>query len=831
MATVGSQRRLRLLAAFFLPVLLYMAVLAATRTVPFGSRSLLMWDALEQNAAYLPYWRSVLLGARDLWYSLGDGLGKNMAGLIGMCLSSPVNALLILFPQTAFPFAFSVLVLVRVGLCGLTFYVFLRKAYDCGPLGLLFSTSYALMGMFAAYFFNQLWADAYVLLPLVALGLRRIVYRREPRLYLASLAALLFSNYYMGYIVCLFSALYFAFLWLQRPADAPFAKGERAQILAQFAGASLLAAGLAAVLLIPSVYFLGRGYESDLSLLAFTRRYTFAGIMSKLYTGASSVTQTRFGGLPNIYVGIPLLSFLPLYFFNRNISLRKRLLSAGLILVFLASFRINALYYAWHGFEQPTWYEARFSFLLCFLLIDSSWQGFSRLRELSQKRMRLLSACAAAGFLMLTYFLFRNLTVDYVAYKTVALDAAVFAASSAALVLLAAGKLKRLCVLLLCGMQAACLLLNCYYPIVRLREVNAIDAPVYEEQVKQKQSLVDRVQAADGGVYRMETNVQITLNDPLLFHYAGLTNSGSDIDWDTLAFTTPLGMQRNDYSAWYGGGEGPVLESVLGVKYVLRNDDLALAPLPESYRPLWTENGVTGFENTLVLPLAYMVPAETAKMHDYNPFVNQNELLSDLTGEEVRAYEPVWEIGQAFDGTWATYTFAVRAGKPLYLYSRGSDYRLNGGEYAKESLNGTVLLPAAAEDTTYTLQMTAPLGIHLAYFDAEAFQKAQAILAAHAAAVSSDTDSHLVIQANVADTFTQLLITLPYDEGWRVWVDGERAEATARYGALLAVNLTRGEHTVELHFTPRGLWAGFAVSAVSLALAMLWAVGRRRSRR
>ncbi|GEM_PF-4320798 len=63
-----------------------------------------------------------------------------------------------------------------------------------------------------------------------------------------------------------------------------------------------------------------------------------------------------------------------------------------------------------------------------------------------------------------------------------------------------------------------------------------------------------------------------------------------------------------------------------------------------------------------------------------------------------------------------------------------------------------------------------------------------------------------------------------------MWVDGEKTEAVSRYDALLEVALTEGTHTVELRFVPKGVWAGVAVSGVSVVLVAVWLLHRRKKR-
>ncbi len=70
--------------------------------------------------------------------------------------------------------------------------------------------------------------------------------------------------------------------------------------------------------------------------------------------------------------------------------------------------------------------------------------------------------------------------------------------------------------------------------------------------------------------------------------------------------------------------------------------------------------------------------------------------------------------------------------------------------------------------------------------------------------------------------------------GWRVRVDGERAESLRAYGVLRAVALPAGSHVVEWSFRPTSVFVGLGWAALTLAgvaACVLAAVRRNRARR
>ena len=69
-----------------------------------------------------------------------------------------------------------------------------------------------------------------------------------------------------------------------------------------------------------------------------------------------------------------------------------------------------------------------------------------------------------------------------------------------------------------------------------------------------------------------------------------------------------------------------------------------------------------------------------------------------------------------------------------------------------------------------------------------------------------------------SDTDKLLLITAPYEDGWKAYVDGQEVQIEAYQDAFLSIPLKAGSHTVELRFTPPGWKAGLLASAVGVVL-------------
>ena len=63
-----------------------------------------------------------------------------------------------------------------------------------------------------------------------------------------------------------------------------------------------------------------------------------------------------------------------------------------------------------------------------------------------------------------------------------------------------------------------------------------------------------------------------------------------------------------------------------------------------------------------------------------------------------------------------------------------------------------------------------------------------------------------------------ILITAPYEKGWKAYVDGKETDIIAYQDALLYVPVSAGAHKVELCFTPPGWKAGLLASGLGVVV-------------
>lgn len=75
-----------------------------------------------------------------------------------------------------------------------------------------------------------------------------------------------------------------------------------------------------------------------------------------------------------------------------------------------------------------------------------------------------------------------------------------------------------------------------------------------------------------------------------------------------------------------------------------------------------------------------------------------------------------------------------------------------------------------------------------------------------------------------------IFTTIPYDEGWKVYIDGKQVETVKALDSLLAIPSTAGDHTIEFVYRPDCAVYGGLISVVGIvafALIVIWSRMRR----
>ncbi|WP_418665945.1 YfhO family protein [Allofournierella sp.] len=779
--------RVQLALCFFLPLLLLAGVYAARGIEPFGTNTLLFGDMGGQYLNFMASYKELF--GPGLFYTWHKALGGEALSLNAYYLFSPFNLLLLAFPAAKLSLAVVFITLLKTGAAGLAMGLFLRSLGCRGPVALALAGAYALSGYMAGFAQNLMWLDGVILAPLVVLGLRRLLAGGRPWVYLAALFSAVLTCYYIGWMLCLYSSLYFFLHWLALP-NAP----GRFRIAARFCVSSTLAGGLAAWMLLPIARALAQGKAQYAMQWSFALNFDPPALLRQFFAGAYP-SGTATNQLPLVFCGaLPLVLALA-FFCRRGPSLGEKLAGAGLLAALLASFLFRTPDLVWHGFQSPSWFPFRYSFLFILTLLELAARGWNALPPLRPRLRRWLPAALAA-------------------------------------------------------VLAAELALNSSLALKAFGVPTAAQPAVLD----QWQGKVQRLQAADPGFYRVQYPDAPDQNAPFLLGYAGTAHYSSSYSAAAYELLRAVGLAGT--SGWVTDGQGvsTAAASLLAVKYQLGG----------AQRPGWAAAGGAQ-QNPLALPVAFAaasIPAGRLALDV--PFANLEAVYSALLGREAGVFLPL-EAGEprlvglsVLDGyrysvdvpaTGGSLVFTLTtpasgslyASFPVYDQYCGAQVLVDGrlvGETLTQSQNGTLFLGQVTTGQRLTVELRsageqlALAGWHFAVQRPAALAAACGELAQGGLSVKSWGGGYVKGSITAGPGTTALFTSIPCEEGWRVWVDGQPVQPFKALNSLLAAPLSPGTHTVELRFVPPGLGTGLAISCGSAAAlaAWLWLAARRKKR-
>ena len=843
---------------------------------PFGDVTILRMDLYHQYGPLYTELFDRLVEGKSFLYSWRSGGGSGFLGNFFNYLSSPLSFIILLFDRDDMPHAINMFFYFKGLLCAATFTYYIKHSLkQHSIITASFGTLYTFCAYYLAYYWNIMWIDGMILFPLVVLGIERIINKGKPLTYIISLTVLFFASYYMAYMVCLFAVIYFFAYYILKFDDhiehteqqlarskekaSPIKKILQNRLINRgliFAGASILSAALCAVTLIPVYSILqGSSATTDKFPSNFESYFDILNIVSSHLIGLE--TTIRSSGedvLPNIFCGIITVLLLPIYMSNRKIRVREKAVYVFLILFFIFSFDNNCMNFIWHAFHFPNDLPYRFSFMYSFILLVVAIRAFTKLKY------NTYGDIAFSGMVWVFVILvIQKFPTEKMSELNIYVSLGFIMAWTAILLAIRNGKLDKALINIFMSsviIFEAVLATNISYKIILAQED-------YLEKYPTVTEAVDYVHDHDNGFYKTELTELKTRMDPCLYGYDGISTFSSMAYQNYSAQQKNIGMYGNNINSYTYHPQTPIYNMMYSIKYLIKVEESQ--PLSEDYYTYLstTNDGKADiYENKYYMPIAFEVSSDIDSWSsDYeNPFEAQQDFLTNAAGvgdifipaefTNTEYYETggeeVTENGTYYytkndpeseTGSIDVTIKAVRDGD-LYLCINSpeienGDVYLDGGEEIHLSLTDPYIMDlgwhSAGDEVTVSLecgesdQDSSYFDIYAYNIDKEAFDDAYQLLSLGAIDVTEFSDTK--ISGTVNAGYNGVLYTsIPYDEGWSIYIDGEKAPLVSINGCQLGCEIAQGEHTVTFKFFPRGLKEGALISAAAIVCSATWII-------
>lgn len=832
-----------ILLAFFVPFILMIFGFISGGFFPTGENQIAVIDMFHQYFPFLNELQNKMQNIENPLYSWNGGLGTNFISMYAYYAASPLYLLLALVPSKFLMEAVTLIVAIKIGLGGMFMAIYLRGMHHrCDYGTVAFSTLYALCAYVMGYYWCLMWLDVVSLLPLCILGLERLIGRSDFKLYTITLAIMMWTNYYVGGMACIFILFYYPILYFSKKRN----KGVKgcAKTTGLAIGCSLIGILISAVLLVPTFLSLQNTYYIDSSFPKDSTMYN--AILDVITNLLPETTLTIREGLPNIYCGLVSVMMLVLFIFCRSISMRKKILNCGMLAFLILSFNWNKLDFIWHGLHFPNQLPFRYSFVFSFVLVGIAYEAFLRMQDISKRTIGMM-VIGGSAYIVVAQKLYEGEFDDSFVYINLVL----LFVYGAIFLVYKMGKIKEtLMGMLLLVMVFAEMLGN---TVSAVSEVSSTSRSEYLANRNEITRLVNDVKKQDPDFYRMELYNRFTLNSPMLYGYPGVSEFSSTVNGKVSYLMDRLGLEGENVKNRYNYVmTTPLINSMLNVKYLIGKG----MPMTDENRLFELIDGAgvsTLYKNKYSLSVGFMIDT-SVNAWDYNnsnPFAVQNGFAQTAAAVEEVLFLPLaapkisatnastgnYQNGfiscspvNKNDSSTVQLVYQSQKDQQVYLYVDSDSARAisaqkqNGRTITlQEDCNGAVSLGRckAGEKITVTLEYDADQAKDITAFAYEmndaVWEKTYWKLSDEMLNVTDYSETKITgdIRVNSNGYF---LTSIPYEKGWTVKVDGKKTEVEPLADALVMIPLSKGTHTIQLTYMPDGLMAGVVISICGIGI-------------
>lgn len=793
--------------AFWVPVLVCCIGFALIKVYPFGQKSALIIDGVHQ---YIGFYEELChqLNKGSNWIFSEHGMGYNFYSVFSYYLSSPFNLLILILMQFMYVNeAVTIVILLKIGLTGvcMAWYV-QKKTGGRKEIAVVIGCMYGLSNYILGYYSNIMWLDCVMLLPVLAWAIEEMVHVGKWKKYILVLGYCIISNYYFGFILCVFSVLYYQAVY----AAAEKRKHSWIQANMKFVGSSILAGGLAGFILLPGVFAVAQTTAAKQAGISFTTE-TYGSIweqLSRLLFDCVPYATSSDQSSLNIYCGCGALLFLSLFLFNKKIRRRKRLAMAGLLLFYFLGFHFATLNLLLHGFHSPVGMPNRFSFVFTFLLLSIGSEGWKNAEKI-EKRFFFKAVIAVLLFCMFDGISTWNWRI-WASAGILIIYSGLFAGSIFSNSRYKKGIRIVICILLLLEIGV--------HGICSIQSTGNAHRDLYKNGGEEIQQMLST--KSDKGQYRTTLVKPMLRNEDLLYGLNGaalFSSTNTDImsTWmKKMGFET--GKNRYQYT---GGTE--VTDMLLGVKYLACQTSINM---DSSYQKAEKGEYFNLYENPRVLGSGYLVDPgiKDMQLQGNNPMEIQNNLLKQMGCSPLYKLNTVLPIKQQKTTSDTVYEINLKGNEHGYLWLEGREpsvATVNGRvQKARDWNNNFLDLGYSDQDRMVSVQLSSNCPIAVV----ESIQESQID-----AVYQKLRQNEIYLQEGKgtiqADKNGVIFFSTFYDKGIHFMVDGKETKVYNLDG-MTGVPIEKGMHEIQMSYTVSGLKAGVIISVLSLVLLgiLLW---------
>ncbi len=813
---------LKYVLAFLIPIAIFCLCLFINKIAPFGDYLITIYDSRVQYPGFFMALKNMH------FYLFNVGFGFNFYGLMAYYLMNPLNLLIKFFDIYSYNTFYFLLIILKIGLCGLSMQYFLSHEEKHDTLwSIIFSVIYALIGYIASYYYNVFWLDGIIMLPLILVGINKIVEGKSSLFYTLSLAISLILSFYTGYMSCIFSVIYFIYKLIEKN------KYKDKKIILNFIISSIISALIASVVLVPTFFALMAGKASGFKD-TFTKYFAFNDnikyVFYSLTPGNFHSSMVGNDGFAQNFCTLFVVTLFITSFFNKKIDVKTKSITLIIVLFYMLSYSFNLVDYAWQFFQKPIWWQHRYSFTFSAFMIIIAYKNLMNYDGLKLSSIKKGIIYAALAILIVISFLifYFNMNIKTV-YRIFIAGFAVLLLINYIFVFDNSRKFSKLIIIILIFLELG---LNTFIGIKESKNSDRLSYDIVsKKQINESLSHIKK----DKTFYRMELADRFSYNDGLLFNYNGINYFNSVRNQRVInALEDYFPVKIDSHQSITLDQLDPYMLSLFDVKYIVSDKELFYFDKVDNKT----------YVNNNYLSLGFMVDKDilNVKLKKKEEFNNLSKIYSSMLNQDVNIYNLEDNVIYSFDN--ARLDEAKNKFYRLDNFKQANIYiEFIAQEDSLLIFRDDIGVVAKINDEEITFNHSYPY-VHkgdkiniefpllkdsedkykndIYYLKIDEYQNIMQQLNSNTLQNIKTNDKHLLeASIDVKEDNKILFTTIAYEKGMNIKVNGKKVKPKLILGAFIGLELEKGVNKITIDYLPQGLIAGIITSLTGIVILIL----------
>ena len=784
----------------------------------FTSKTILdvgMGDTFIQYYAFHEYFRELLFSDLSIpFYSFEAGIGQNFIAPFSYYMTGDFFFYItLLTPFLSMANSLLFTTILKVIIAGTGFYLFLDNKKFSYLTSFMFGLIFAFAGWFFFYSVQAMSITSiYPWIGFILLGMDKLIDEDKPLIYFVSLFLAAATNYLYFFMVAITTVFYFITKHILENRKNILQDFKRYII---FSALSCFAAG---VIIFPTLFSImasSRESSFDLSMITEYLRFDFKDYMYIVKYSKIALSPI-------------LLFILPLSLINlkRNI---KPLVGIGIIYLLISN---KFMYYFTMLFLH---HNNRWPFLLIPLILLFLAIIFENTLK---TKLSLRHSVLLAFILFIAYrlqFHYNGINVEFISVVPNILKSFFMYFVVLLFVLGLTFKEKGFKFLMVLSLVLSIMYLNAYPYSRQFNDTTFVDDDYALKY--QNDSLSDSIsfiKEQDLGFYRINTdikNLQYRGNEPLIYNYRGLTsyNSMLDNNYINVVDKYSLDSKKNYGVEVLTYHNNPLTLPFFGVKYHISDNNF----IPTGYHLIKKFGELSVYQNDNVIRLGSLFD-QTISKDDFENLSELNKqiilskaIVSEQTNFDYKSYlQTVYNVEGSYS-LFYTATLPIKC-EPYNVYVTTSEreFEAKKGHTCDHPLynyqkSGFVLYLG---DNLEEYILTEP---KVEFINSGVYKINTDVIASNFESLNKNslediiTDSNKISAKINASKQSTVVLSIPYDKGWKIKIDGKVVNYYSVNYGLVGFDVSEGNHKLEMKYTSPGFTTGLLTSLISIFIFIL----------